>query len=185
MQSMYDVAIVGCGISSLACVARLASAKSSLRICILEASGRPGGRIAGVQNAVSLDRFDAASSKSKPFDIGAAWVHGTQGSPLVTNCDGQGIVEFTEDARAAEEATAAQAQRYASEEESRLVNTIITLLGRRPVPLRAVTSVNPWMQFRPASMQAVHGETFTPARLPARVLQMAEQTVQALYAATR
>lgn len=62
------VAVVGAGFAGLAAARRLAD--TGLRVTVLEARDRIGGRT----------RTDA--SLGAPIDIGASWIHGTQGNPI-------------------------------------------------------------------------------------------------------
>ncbi len=63
-----DVIVVGAGISGLAAARALADA--GRRVRVLEASPRIGGRL-------RTDR-----SLGVPFDMGASWIHGTEGNPI-------------------------------------------------------------------------------------------------------
>jgi monoamine oxidase len=63
------VVVVGAGMAGLAAARRLADA--GVRVTVLEARERIGGR---VWTDTSLD---------VPIDLGAAWIHGTEGNPIV------------------------------------------------------------------------------------------------------
>ncbi len=63
------VVVVGAGMAGLAAARRLAD--EGVRITVLEARERIGGRV----------RTDA--TLGVPIDLGAAWIHGTDGNPLV------------------------------------------------------------------------------------------------------
>ncbi|MFM7425411.1 MAG: FAD-dependent oxidoreductase, partial [Elainella sp.] len=67
MGSDTDVLIIGAGIAGLAAAQRLASQR---RIRVLEARNRLGGRI-------WTDR-----SLAMPLDLGASWIHGSDGNPI-------------------------------------------------------------------------------------------------------
>lgn len=63
------VCIVGAGISGLRAAGVLASV--GFEVVILEARSRIGGRV------------QQSSRLGCPFDIGASWIHGTEGNPFV------------------------------------------------------------------------------------------------------
>ncbi|XFA72325.1 FAD-dependent oxidoreductase [Thermosynechococcaceae cyanobacterium Okahandja] len=67
-QSLWDVIVVGAGIAGLAAARRLQGAGQ--RVCILEARDRLGGRI------WTLNHFRV------PVDLGASWIHGSDGNPI-------------------------------------------------------------------------------------------------------
>nr|WP_090276838.1 FAD-dependent oxidoreductase [Mycolicibacterium komanii]CRL70355.1 monoamine oxidase [Mycolicibacterium komanii] len=70
------VVVIGAGFAGLAAARRLADA--GLRVTVLEARERIGGRT----------RTD--SSLGAPIDIGASWIHGTQGNPITALADDVG-----------------------------------------------------------------------------------------------
>lgn len=65
-----DVVVVGAGIAGLAAAAALADA--GRRTVVIEATDRVGGR-------VRTDRTLGVA-----FDLGASWIHGTEGNPVTT-----------------------------------------------------------------------------------------------------
>ncbi|WP_143549516.1 FAD-dependent oxidoreductase, partial [Rickettsiella grylli] len=67
-RSLYDVIIVGGGISGLAAADYLIT--HGKRVLLLEATNRIGGRI------LSLPYFEYA------LDLGASWIHGIQNNPI-------------------------------------------------------------------------------------------------------
>lgn len=64
-----DVLVIGAGVAGLAAARELAAA--SLKVVVLEARDRVGGRIW------------TDTSLGAPIDMGAAWIHGHKGNPLV------------------------------------------------------------------------------------------------------
>lgn len=84
-----DVIVVGAGIAGLA--AARAFADRGLRVVVLEASSRIGGRL-------RTDR-----SLGVPFDMGASWIHGTTGNPITALAEAAGAptIELDEDVVAA------------------------------------------------------------------------------------
>jgi len=64
------IVVVGAGIAGLAAARRLAD--EGLRVTVLEARERIGGRVW------------TDTSLGVPIDLGAAWIHGTDGNPIVT-----------------------------------------------------------------------------------------------------
>jgi phytoene dehydrogenase-like protein len=63
------IAVIGAGISGLRAAGLLSA--SGFRVTILEARDRIGGRIC------QSTRF------GQPIDLGASWIHGTEGNPMV------------------------------------------------------------------------------------------------------
>lgn len=66
-----DVAIIGAGVSGLACAARLRAIDETVSVAILEARDRIGGRAC----SINVGGFLA--------DVGAGWIHGIDGNPLL------------------------------------------------------------------------------------------------------
>ena len=67
--SRPEVVVIGAGISGLAAARRLHD--DGVRVTVVEARDRVGGRVHSVRNA----RGDA-------FDLGASWIHGVKGNPI-------------------------------------------------------------------------------------------------------
>jgi monoamine oxidase len=66
-----DVAIVGAGAAGLSAARRLLDCRPGLRVLVLEAAARPGGR------ALTIDRAEIAA----PLDLGCGWLHGAETNP--------------------------------------------------------------------------------------------------------
>lgn len=65
-----DVIVVGAGVSGLAAAALLY--RRGVRVLVLEARDRPGGRI-----------WTSRSLTNLPLDLGASWIHGVNGNPIM------------------------------------------------------------------------------------------------------
>jgi len=76
LESHYRVAVIGAGIAGVtAANTLLASGKFSADdICVLEAADRIGGR-------VETRKF--SNELSMNVELGAAWIHGTEGNPFI------------------------------------------------------------------------------------------------------
>jgi polyamine oxidase len=73
---MEHIVVVGAGMAGLAAARRLSD--GGMRVTVLEARERIGGRIW------------TDTSLGVPIDLGAAWIHGTEGNPLVALADDAG-----------------------------------------------------------------------------------------------
>lgn len=73
---MIDVVVIGAGIAGLAAARALVS--KGLRVVVVEARDRTGGRIH------TRDRFD----------VGAHWIHGTEGNPLTNLARREGLATY-------------------------------------------------------------------------------------------
>lgn len=62
-EEEYDAVIAGCGLSGLTAAYTLLKQKPGLRVCIVEARERVGGRLKTVLN-----------SEGKEVDMGGSWV---------------------------------------------------------------------------------------------------------------
>ena len=70
-----DVCIIGAGVSGLRAAGILSDPSLGFNVTILEARDRVGGRIQ------QSDRLGI------PIDLGASWIHGTEGNPIVALAD--------------------------------------------------------------------------------------------------
>ena len=75
--SHYDVVIIGAGAAGLAAALRLHA--TNLKMLVLEARNRPGGR--------AWTHHEARG----PIDMGAGWLHSADRNPLVTVAERQGF----------------------------------------------------------------------------------------------
>ncbi|HEX5830512.1 MAG TPA: FAD-dependent oxidoreductase [Gemmatimonadaceae bacterium] len=91
-SEQWDVAIVGAGVAGLACARALAVARRGLRVLLLEARERIGGRVLTVR----------APGCALPLELGAEFVHGApadvlgvteRGGLLLTAVEGEPRVE--------------------------------------------------------------------------------------------
>lgn len=73
-----DVAVIGAGIAGLAAAAAVNAA--GLRCVVLEARDRVGGRI-----------WTSTAWGDLPVDLGASWIHGTEGNPVYEETNRLGI----------------------------------------------------------------------------------------------
>lgn len=67
----FDVLIIGGGMAGISAASRLLTKKPSLRVGIVEARDRIGGRIHSIWRGKSR------------LDLGANWIHGVEGNPLM------------------------------------------------------------------------------------------------------
>ncbi len=77
------VAIIGAGMSGLSAAHKLAA--GGLDVTVFEARDRIGGRI-WTQSSLGI-----------PLDLGASWIHGTEGNPLTTLADSVGLARIATD----------------------------------------------------------------------------------------
>lgn len=84
-ENGYDVIVVGAGIAGLAAARALAD--DGWAVLVVEASSQVGGRV----------RTDRGLGVA--FDLGASWIHGTDGNPITDLVDEAGVstVELDED----------------------------------------------------------------------------------------
>jgi len=78
-ESQPDVIIVGAGMAGLA--AARALTQRALSVLVLEARDRIGGRV-----------WTSPTWSDAPVDLGASWIHGTDGNPLTKLADEAGIL---------------------------------------------------------------------------------------------
>lgn len=77
-STVYDVAIIGAGAAGIA--AAHAFAGTGARVIVLEARGRPGGRIVTNSQALGM-----------PFDVGASYIHNAPINPIMALAAQQGV----------------------------------------------------------------------------------------------
>ena len=77
-STVYDVAIIGAGAAGIAAARALAGAGA--RVIVLEARGRPGGRIVTDSQTLGL-----------PFDVGASYIHNAPINPITALAAQQGV----------------------------------------------------------------------------------------------
>ena len=68
--AVFDCVVIGAGVAGLAAARKLHAAHR--RVVVLEARDRIGGRI-----------WTDRSSPDAPVELGAQWIHGIKGNPLV------------------------------------------------------------------------------------------------------
>lgn len=73
-----DVAVIGAGIAGLAAAGTLA--RAGVRTVVLEARDRVGGRI-----------WTSTEWPDLPVDLGASWIHGTEGNPVYNEVNRLGL----------------------------------------------------------------------------------------------
>ncbi|CAM9111164.1 unnamed protein product [Scytosiphon promiscuus] len=93
-DEVRDCVIVGAGIAGLAAAADLE--RAGLNFVLLEAADRWGGRIfTHEESRYHYDRKEGGV-KSRPLELGAQWLHGTDGNPLFEFCMEEGIFDSQE-----------------------------------------------------------------------------------------
>lgn len=83
-STVYDVAIIGAGAAGIAAARALAGAGA--RVIVLEARGRPGGRIVTDSQTLGL-----------PFDVGASYIHNAPINPITALAAQQGVTVIPSD----------------------------------------------------------------------------------------
>ena len=83
-----DVIILGAGVAGLAAAAELQAQQPGLRVAMIEARSYVGGRVVaaplpGCPNDDSRDSAERSHENVLWTDAGAAWVHGTEGNPVM------------------------------------------------------------------------------------------------------
>ncbi|MER2264259.1 flavin monoamine oxidase family protein [Methylobacterium oxalidis] len=68
-----DVAVVGAGAAGVSAARHLLDRRPGLRVLVLEAAARPGGRALTIQN----------EAIGAPLDLGCGWLHGAESNPWV------------------------------------------------------------------------------------------------------
>ncbi|CAO4157257.1 flavin monoamine oxidase family protein [Methylorubrum extorquens] len=76
-----DVAVVGAGAAGLAAARRLLEQRSELRVIVLEAAPRSGGR------AHTVDPPEVGG----PLDLGCGWLHGAESNPWLSIAESHGF----------------------------------------------------------------------------------------------
>ncbi|AUX69563.1 hypothetical protein CHX26_08730 [Porphyrobacter sp. HT-58-2] len=79
-SSRKSIVVIGAGISGLAAASLLA--RAGHQVTVLEARNRIGGRVWTSQQM------------GLPLDLGASWIHGTEGNPLTALADSLDLVRF-------------------------------------------------------------------------------------------
>jgi monoamine oxidase len=83
-SAAYDVAIIGAGAAGLAAARALAG--SGAQVIVLEARGRPGGRIVTDSQTLGM-----------PFDVGASYIHNAPINPMMALAVQQGVTVISSD----------------------------------------------------------------------------------------
>ncbi|KAL6052377.1 Spermine oxidase [Balamuthia mandrillaris] len=79
MEKEKVVAIIGAGLAGLSCALHLVQQQSNVRVVLLEASeNRVGGRVCTIPLLLEEDEME----HERWVELGAHWLHGTEGHPL-------------------------------------------------------------------------------------------------------